>query len=202
VIDPQNGRSARRATPRLRSSLVSRREHHGSDLPLTIGIVARGAIFIAAIDELSRARHARFSHTLRHEMRNICRNDIPPPLNRAAPCGLLSCDQSVAGLVPADPARTFARRRSDKTKIKHHGSRFRACLLQSVCQIFGDPHERPVSPSRSTPGRRAAAVVPVVLPMGTLQGDKQTGLRSDVVMSGIADNGQENGMAISTRMTP
>jgi hypothetical protein len=46
--------------------------------------------------------------------------------------------QAAGRLVLVDAAVTFAKVRSDKKQIKHHGSRFGACLLQSICRLFGD----------------------------------------------------------------
>jgi hypothetical protein len=51
---------------------------------------------------------------------------------------LLSCHRSVDGLLIAVPAQPFAKLRSDKNQTKRHGSRFRACSLQSICRVFGD----------------------------------------------------------------
>jgi hypothetical protein len=52
--------------------------------------------------------------------------------------GLLSCHRSVSGLLPAVPALSFAKLRSDKKQTKHPSSGFRAGSLQSIRRIFGD----------------------------------------------------------------
>lgn len=104
---------------------------------------------------------------------------------------LLSCHRSVGGLLPAFPARPFAKLRSDKKSNQTPDSSFRASSLQSIRRIFGD-RARHASPDRAKPSAGAAAAVLVVCRSGA--GRRQADAsRSDVVVSGVVDSGREIG---------
>jgi hypothetical protein len=119
----------------------------------------------------------------------------------ARPCRtlrLLSCHRSVDPLRLADPARIFAKMRSDKNATKHHGSRSRACLLHWVYRVFAD--RMYVMFARSTePGTQE------LLPLCSLfadrmpEGDEQTGLARTWQCRPVLRRAD---MAISTRMDP
>jgi hypothetical protein len=61
--------------------------------------------------------------------------------NRGAPCAFI-LPSIGRRLVLAASTQTFAKLRSDKDETKHHESRVRACLLQSICRVFGNSTAR------------------------------------------------------------
>jgi hypothetical protein len=88
---------------------------------------------------------------------------------------LLSCDRSVGGVVLADPPRVFAKMRSDKKRDQDHGSRFRACLLQSICQAFGNARASRVAKSIEAMTPELRRLCPLFADR-TPEGDEQTRL--------------------------
>jgi hypothetical protein len=108
------------------------------------------------------------------------------------PCLLLSCYRSVGSLVLADLARSLAELRSNKTETTHHESRRRACLLQSIRQVFGDPRASPVAKSIEV-GTRALPRFCGLFADRPQEGRQTDGSRADVVMSGAVESGRECG---------
>jgi hypothetical protein len=105
--------------------------------------------------------------------------------------GNVDINRSVGGLLPAVPARFFAKLRSDKRQTKHPGSRFRASLLPSIRRIFGDRTCvtcRQIERSQAQGLRR-----PCPLFADRAQGDNRTGLGRTWLRPGIVDSGREIG---------
>ena len=105
---------------------------------------------------------------------------------------LLSCPRSVGSLLPAVPARSFAKLRSDKKPDQAPGSRFRAGSLHSICRIFGDHTCVTCRQLDRSEGAGAAAAVSVLC-RSSAGGRQADGSRSDVAMSGVVDSGRQIG---------
>jgi hypothetical protein len=102
---------------------------------------------------------------------------------------LLSCYQAVGCLRLAGPALSFAKPPSDKNQAKQDASRFSADLTQLICRVFVERGCSSCLVVDRGQNAGASAVAPIVSNSGAGK-SRQTGPRSDVIMSGIADSGR------------